>query len=416
MSSTSASHRFRKIKEIYLRVADQETGRRRQLVAEACGGDRDLAAEVLELLALTGEPTGTLGVMDRIGRRSGSSTSAATAAEGGSAEIGARALLASLEGWDRFTDLELIGRGGMGVVFRAWDPRLKRRVALKFLNRPTPRATARFRHEAELQARVDHDHVLDVYETGDACGHPYLAMKLVNGGGLASVRARTTLAAKLELMGRIAGAVHAAHRLGLVHRDLKPSNILVETTPRGFKPWVTDFGIAADLGGPAPTGSFQALGSPRYMAPEQLEKDAKLDPRTDVYGLGATFYELLAGAPPFHNRSIVELLIEVRRAPVPRLREVAPEVPPEVEAVVMRCLEKDPARRYPSAAALASDLERLARQRSPGPGRPGTRRAVRGGWAAASWQRRRRRSSSWRRSRRLPGGFRALRVACPGVR
>ncbi len=413
---SSASHRFRRIKEIYLRVADQETGRRRQLVAEACGDDRALAAEVLDLLALTGEPTGTLGVMDRIADRSPSETSDTTAAEGGAA-AGARGLLASLEGWDRFTGLELIGRGGMGVVFRAWDPRLKRWVALKFLSRPSARATARFRREAELQARVDHDHVLDVYETGDAAGRPFLAMRLVDGGGLSSVRAETSLAAKLELMRGIAGAVHAAHRLGLIHRDLKPSNILVESTPRGFKPWVTDFGIAADLGGPTPTGSFLALGSPRYMAPEQLEKDATLDPRTDVYGLGATFYELLAGAPPFAGGSIVDLLIKVRGAPVPRLREVVPEVPPEVAAVVMRCLEKDPSRRYPSAGALASDLERLARQWHPRPSRPVARRAARGGWGATPWQRRSRRwSSPGCRSRSLPGELRALRAGHLDIR
>ncbi len=383
MNPMSATARFRRVKEIYLRVADSEAGRRQQLVAEACGDDRELAAEVLDLLALTSEPTGTLGLIDQLAGRCHPRASGATAA-GDDPAIGsgdAGELVASLEGWDRFTRLELIGRGGMGVVFRAWDPRLKRRVALKFLSRPSTRATRRFRREAELQARVDHDHVLDVYETGDAAGQPYLAMKLVDGGGLASVRARTTLAAKLELMGRIAGAVHAAHRLGLIHRDLKPSNILVESTPRGLKPWVSDFGIAADLGGPVPTGSFLALGSPRYMAPEQLEKDATLDPRTDVYGLGATFYELLAGAPPFGGSSIVDLLIKVRNAPVPRLRDVAPEVPPEVAVVVMRCLEKDPARRYPSAAALAADLERLAGRRLAGrrPRAPHAARSAAGG-------------------------------------
>ncbi len=346
--------RFRRIKEIYLRVADQDAGRREQLIAEACGDDHQLAADVVDLLGLADEPTGTLGVIDRIAGQ------AAEQGEPATRDEDAGSLLASLENWHRFTDLELIGSGGMGIVFRAYDPRLKRHVALKFLSRLSTRATERFRREAELQARVDHHRVLDVYETGDAAGRPFLAMRLVDGDGLGSVREETTLVAKLELMREIAEAVHVAHGLGLIHRDLKPSNILVERTPEGLRPWVTDFGIAAELGGPALNGTFIALGSPRYMAPEQLDEGATLDPRTDVYGLGATFYELLAGAPPFSGNSIVDLLIKVQGEPVPPLRDAAPEVPPEVAAVVMRCLEKDPARRYPSAAAFAADLERLA--------------------------------------------------------
>ena len=365
---TSSTTRFRRIKDIYLRFADQAVGRRERLILEECGDDHRLAADVLGLFALADAPTGTLGVVDRI-------------AGGTTPEVGptlraedADELLASLEGWERFTDLQLIGSGGMGVVFRAYDPRLKRCVALKFLSRLSARATARFRREAELQARVDHDNVLDVYETGDVAGRPFLAMRLVEGVGLSSVRAETSLTVKLDLMRQIAEAVHAAHGLGLIHRDLKPSNILVERTPQGLKPWVTDFGIAADLGGPALTSSFLALGSPRYMAPEQLDEGAVLGPRTDIYGLGATFYELLTGAPTFGDRSIVDLLIKVRNESVLPLEQVAPEVPPDVASVVMRCLEKDPACRYATAGGLAADLERLLGDLSTGDQLAGERR------------------------------------------
>ncbi|MCP3963693.1 MAG: hypothetical protein GY719_38140 [bacterium] len=186
----STSARFQRIKQIFLEAAEHQAGARELLVADACGDDTELAGEILGLLALAEEPTGSLQALShealcREPEAPATDTQQATGE-----------LLAELDGWDRFTELEPIGHGGMGVVFRAWDPRLKRRVALKFLNRLSPRTAERFRREAELQARIDHRHVLDVYETGEVAGQPYLAMKLVERGALMGVRASTTLGQK----------------------------------------------------------------------------------------------------------------------------------------------------------------------------------------------------------------------------
>ncbi len=265
-------------------------------------------------------------------------------------------------GWDRFVVGELLGAGGMGTVFQAHDLKLKRSVALKFLRQTDDDATIRrFLREAEAQARVGHENVLGVHETGEHQGRPYIALQYVDGRPLMELRDEMTLESKARLLIGVADGLHAAHREGIVHRDVKPSNILVERTEGGrLKPYVMDFGLARPVQSPEITATGVLLGTPHYMAPEQLSgKAGPLDRRTDVYGLGATMYQLFCGRVPFPGDSSVEVVTRALAEEAPPPRSHDPALPVEIEAIVMKCLEKEPERRYRSARAVAEDLRRF---------------------------------------------------------
>src|SRR5882724_6052250 len=275
-----------------------------------------------------------------------------------------------------------LGHGGMGVVYRAWHLRLQRRVALKMLlagPHAGPQELERFLREAEAVAGLRHPNIVQVYEVGDVDGQSYFTMELVEGGSLAQqiqgvpqpVRKAAVLVATL------ADAVHAAHQSGIVHRDLKPANILL--TADGT-PMVTDFGLALRLqGGGALTLSGVPVGTPSYMAPEQTQgqRDA-VGPAGDVYALGAILYECLTGRPPFRAATAAETIQQVisqEPAPPSRLND---KVPRDLETICLKCLYKEPDRRYASAAALADDLRRFQEVR------PIQARPV--GWAERSWR------------------------------
>ncbi len=276
--------------------------------------------------------------------------------------------------WGRYRILECIGSGGMGTVYRAYDTALARYVALKFLRSDSPEQIYRFLQEARAQARLDHPHICKVYEVGEIGGRPYIAMQLIPGQKLAQAAAHMTLEQKLHVIRQIAEALHAAHRQGLVHRDVKPSNILVERTEEGeWRAYILDFGLARMTEAPGVTTSGTIIGTPQYMAPEQVRGTfTALDRRTDVYALGATLYEILTGRPPFSGESTAEILLQIlEKDPIPP-RKIQPSIPHDVETIVLKCLEKEPHRRYESARALAEDLRRylegepiLARRASP---------------------------------------------------
>jgi serine/threonine-protein kinase len=256
--------------------------------------------------------------------------------------------------------LGLLGSGGMGVVYKARDARLKRLVALKMMTGPhvRPQELARFRGEAEAVARLQHPNVVQIHEVGEHDGRPYLVLEYVAGGSLADRLGGKPQPADeaARLVRTLALAVHAAHQHGVVHRDLKPANVLLaeDGTPK-----VTDFGLAKRLDEAGQTQTGAVLGTPSYMAPEQALGDSRgIGPHTDVHALGAVLYELLTGRPPFEGATLLETLDQVRTLeprPPARLR---PDVPRDLDTICRKCLEKEPTRRYPSALALADDLGR----------------------------------------------------------
>jgi hypothetical protein len=259
---------------------------------------------------------------------------------------------------ERYQLLELLGRGGMGEVHKAFDPRLGRFIALKVMRQASPELAARLVHEARAQARVDHEHVCKVYGVGELGGLPFIALQFIDGPTLRQLAPKLTCEQKIAIMRDVADALHAAHRQGLVHRDVKPGNVLVEKSEEGYKPYVTDFGIAREVDGPGVTKTGVAQGTPLYMAPEQARGEAqKIDRRTDVYGLGATLYDILSGRPPFQGDTSLGVMLKVLHDEPQPLRMLDPSIPVDLETITMKCLEKDPVRRYDSARALAHDLQ-----------------------------------------------------------
>ena len=258
-----------------------------------------------------------------------------------------------------------LGEGGMGVVWKARQVKLNRVVALKMMlggNRAGAKEVIRFLAEAEAVAAVKHPHVVQVYEYGEAGGLPFLAMEYLSGGSLTD-RLKDNVAlpptAAAELVGTLAGAVQAAHALGeVVHRDLKPGNVLYDETG---KPRVTDFGLAKRGAGCNLTATQSVMGTPAYMAPEQARGDTKfVGPQADVYSLGVILYECLTGTRPFDDANPMALMRRVAEEAPERPGLRVPRLPRDVELVCLKCLAKDPAERYATAGALATELGRFA--------------------------------------------------------
>ena len=268
---------------------------------------------------------------------------------------------APLDQWELYEILGLLGKGGMGMVYRARDRRLGRMVALKFIRGDDVVLVRRLKQEARAQASIEHPHVCKVYDVGEFHGQAYIAMQFIDGQPLSAVHQDMTRPDKVLTMALIAEAVHAAHRQGIIHRDLKPSNVMMERAADGrWHPYVLDFGVAHDTNaGYSLTQTGALLGTPQYMSPEQARSETKkIDRRSDVYSLGAMFYELLTGEPPVQGESLTDILLQVLdNDPIP-LRQLDPNVPVALETVTLKCLQKEPAARYDSAKALAEDLRR----------------------------------------------------------
>jgi tetratricopeptide (TPR) repeat protein/predicted Ser/Thr protein kinase len=283
--------------------------------------------------------------------------------------------------------LGVLGRGGMGVVYRARQGGLKRLVALKMIltgDHASPEHLARFQAEAEAVARLQHPNIVQVYEVGEQDGRPFFSLEFCAGGSLdKKLRGQPQPPRQAaDLAETLARAMEAAHQAGIIHRDLKPANVLL--LPDGT-PKITDFGLAKKLEAEAgQTHSGAVMGTPSYMAPEQAAgKIKEVGPLSDVYSLGAILYELLTGRPPFRGATLYETLDQVQtQEPVPPSR-LQPAVPRDLETICLKCLRKEANKRYGSAAALADDLRRFL------DGEPIRARPVARGERLVKWARRR---------------------------
>jgi predicted Ser/Thr protein kinase len=312
-----------------------------------CGQHTDLAHELRQLW-------GAVMVADAVGSDSlDAGVEPAQETPSGALELPTR-----LGGYEL---LEELGRGGMGVVYRARQLGLDREVAVKMILRgqlATPSERERFRAEAEAAARLDHPHIVPVYEVGEAEGRPFFSMKYIAGRTLAQLLAEHPLPAHeaASILAVVSRAIHFAHENGVLHRDLKPSNILIDSDG---VPHITDFGLAKRIADPVSlTKSGAVLGTPSYMAPEQAAgARGEVGPASDVYSLGAVLYHMLTGRPPFQAASPVDtVLLVLEQDPVPP-RLLNPKADRDLEMIALRCLQKPADLRYPGADALAADLE-----------------------------------------------------------
>jgi serine/threonine protein kinase/Tfp pilus assembly protein PilF len=272
-----------------------------------------------------------------------------------------RQLVAILGELGDYELLEEIGRGGQGVVFRARQKSLNRIVALKVISLgqwASKTHLKRFRREAEAAASLAHPSIVPIYEVGERDGSCYFSMKFVEGGQLDEVVRRTPMSTRqsAELIAKVARTVHYAHEHGILHRDIKPGNILLD---ENGEPHLTDFGLARLLDAQSSvTRTIDVLGTPSYMAPEQAAVETtKLSKATDVYGLGAVLYQLLTGQPPFAGGTTYETIRLLRDTEPRQPRQLNPKIDRDLSAICLKCLEKDPHRRYLAAAGLAEDLE-----------------------------------------------------------
>jgi serine/threonine protein kinase len=270
----------------------------------------------------------------------------------------------------RYEITDEIGRGGMSIVYRSYDARTKRNVALKALPRQflhNPSFRHRFEREAQTIASLEHPAIVPVYDFGEEDGQPFLVMRYMPGGPLKDrlLAGPFSLEAATKILRRIGSALDYAHQQGIIHRDLKPGNILFD---RFDEAYLADFGIVQLAEASSKLTKERALmGTPAYMSPEQAHGDAELDGRCDIYALGILLFEMLTAQLPYHADTPVRLMMKHVLDPVPSVREVNPILSKKVEAIIKRALAKEPKHRYPDAKSMVDDLEAVVRAQSKAP-------------------------------------------------
>jgi len=255
-----------------------------------------------------------------------------------------------------------LGRGGMATVYLGWDPRFRREVAIKVLPREflhDPQFLARFEREAQTIALLDHPAIVPVHDFGEEDGLPYLVMRLMTGGSLATrlKQGPVLIAEASRILNRLAPALDEAHARGVIHRDLKPGNILFDQ--RG-DPYLSDFGIVKLTEGAASFTGSGLIGTPAYMSPEQVRGEGRIDGRSDIYALGVILFEMLAGKQPYEATTPIGVAFKHVTEPVPRVLDVKPELPLDAQAVIERAMAKAPEDRYQTAGGMASALAAIA--------------------------------------------------------
>jgi hypothetical protein len=377
---------FKRIEELFHQAVARPMAERSAFLIEACAGDTALIAAVEALLLQDG--TGDTFLMSPVAGAAAQHRQDAPTMRDSDELAATPAPPPTLPGYEILQEL---GRGGMGVVYRARQTRLNRMVAVKMLpsSAVTTEQLARFRLEAEALGRLNHPNIVTIYDVGEHDGRPYFVLEYVRGPSLAQVLASRPQdpLASAQLIETVARAMQAVHDCGIVHRDLKPANILLASVVRGpssvvkgkdpdnglslttdhglrttdFCPKVTDFGLAKDPGDDRKlTRTGATIGTPCYMAPEQATNNrAAIGPATDVYALGSILYEMLVGRPPFEAETALATLMRLLQDEPVAPASLRPGLPRDLVTICLKCLEKSPRRRYASAAELADDLCRF---------------------------------------------------------
>ena len=353
--ATDSLTELQKVETIFHAALECEPGEVSAFLDSACGGNEFLRRKIEELLSSDEQASDFFESPPR--------TLAAKVVESEAAQP--ESPIGRTIG--NYEVIELLGRGGQGVVYRARQKGLNRTVALKVIGLgqwATEAHLKRFRLEAAAAASLDHPCIVPIYEVGERDGSCYFSMKFLEGGQLDEVIRRTPMPMRqaAELMAKVARTVHYAHEHGILHRDIKPGNILLDA--KG-EPHLTDFGLARLLESESPvTRTLEVLGTPSYMAPEQAAGNnpaTRLTSATDVYGLGAVLYQLLTGHPPFAGGTTYETIKLVLETEPRQPRLWNPKIDRDLSTICLKCLEKEPAKRYASAQLLAEDIERFLR-------------------------------------------------------